>query len=258
MKIGIAGCRGRVGSLLVEELLSGNWKGLTLAGGTALPAEIKAAGKTKFFITPDAEALFKKSDAVIDFTVPKATRLHAELAAKHKTALIVGTTGLTAADEKKISAAAKKTAIVRTANFSVCVNVLEALVEKAAAVLGPGFDIEITEAHHKHKVDAPSGTALMLGKAAARARKVTFDKKAVLSREGITGARKEGQIGFSTIRGGDAAGEHTVYFLGDGERLELKQQASNRALYARGALRAAQWTRGKKPGIYSMRDVLGI
>ena len=258
MKIGITGCRGRVGSLLVNELLSGAHKGLKLAGGSALPAEVKAAGNPGFFITADAEYLFEKADAVIDFTVPAATRQHIALAAKYKKPLIIGTTGLTAADEKKIKDAAKKIPVIYTANYSVCVNMLEALVEKAAAVLDDDFDIEIVEAHHKHKIDAPSGTALMLGRAAAKARKIDFGKNAVLSREGITGARKDGQIGFSTLRGGDAAGEHTVYFLGDGERLELKQQATNRALYARGALRAARWVNGKKPGLYSMRDVLGL
>ena len=133
-----------------------------------------------------------------------------------------------------------------------------ALAEKTAATLGPEFDIEIVEGHHKHKVDAPSGTALMIGKAAAEARGIDFSKKSVLSREGITGARNEGDIGFSTIRGGDMAGEHIVYFLGDGERLELKQQATDRSLYAKGAIRAGLWAAKQKPGLYSMRDVLGI
>ncbi len=204
MKIGIAGCKGRMGALLVEEILSGNHKGATLVGGTALPQELRK-GPESFFITSDAEELFKKSDAVIDFTVPEATRKHIALAVKYKRTLVIGTTGLTASDEKKMSLAGKKTRIIQASNFSVGVNVLTALVEKAAATLGNGWDIEIFEAHHKHKIDAPSGTALSLGKAAQSGRN---GGNFVTNREG---KRKSGDIGFSVARGGDIVGEHRVF-----------------------------------------------
>ncbi len=256
MKIGIVGCMGRVGSLLVEEIRSGRWEGIELAGGTALPEDMPE--DSEYFITDNPDELFQRADAVIDFTLPEASRKHIWMAAKHKKTLVLATTGLNAADEADIEEAAKETTIVYSANFSIAVNMLMALTEKTAASLGQDFDVEIVEAHHKHKVDAPSGTALVLGKIAAQARGQNFDDVAVLSREGITGERKEGQIGFSTIRGSDVVGEHTVYFLGEGERLELKQQATNRNLYARGAIKAALWAAGKEPGLYSMRDVLGL
>lgn len=254
MKIGIPGCTGRVGSLLVKELLSGNWPALELAGGTTRKGSVKGAD---YFITSSADELFQRSDFIIDFTLPDATRTHIELAQKHKTPILIATTGLNAADEAAIEKLAASVPVIYAANTSVAVTVLAALVEKAAKAM-PEFDIEIVEAHHKHKVDAPSGTAIMLGRVAAKARGVSFEDVAILSREGNTGERKAGQIGFSTIRGGDAVGEHTVYFLGEGERIELKQQASDRALYARGALKAALWAKDKAPGLYSMRDVLGL
>lgn len=250
MKIGITGCKGRVGSLLVQEILSGNWKGLELAGGSVLKGENKDA---TYFVTDEAEELFKKSDAVIDFTVPAATRAHIELAAAHKKALIIGTTGLSSEDEDAIKDAAKKTAIVYSANMSLGVNLLLALVEQAAAKLGPEWDIEIFEAHHKHKVDSPSGTALALGKAASKGR-----GEAPFAAIDRAGKRKSGEIGYAVTRGGDVVGEHTVYFYGEGERIELSHIATNRALFARGALRAAQWLEGKKPGLYSLKDVLSL
>lgn len=256
MKIGIVGCKGRVGTLLVNEIRSGNWKGATLSGGTVLPQDMK--GKSEFFITTDAEELFKKSDAVIDFTSPAATKKHAKLAAKHKKALIVGTTGLSSADEKELAVAAKNTVIVQSANFSVGVNVLLALVERGAASLDEDFDIEIFEAHHKNKVDAPSGTALALGKSAASGRKVDLKKAADYARHGETGKRKKGKIGFSVARGGDVVGDHRVFFYGEGERVELSHIATNRSLFARGAIRAALWTKGRKPGLYSMKDILDL
>ncbi len=255
MKIGVAGCKGRVGTLIVNEILSGNWQGAELAGGTVAPGE---KPKSDFFVTDDPSALFERADAVIDFTCPTATRLHAEIAAKQKKILVAGTTGLTAADEKVLQLAAKNSPIVYAANMSVGVNVLLALVEQAASRLGPDWDIEIFESHHKNKVDAPSGTALAIGKAAAKGRKVDLDKVADYARNGHTGARKTGNIGFSVARGGDVVGEHTAYFYGEGERIELGHIATNRALFARGALRAALWANGQKPGLYSMRDVLGL
>jgi 4-hydroxy-tetrahydrodipicolinate reductase len=246
---------GRVGALLVEEILSGRHEGVELAGGTALPQDIRDTG---FFVTDNPDELFKVADAVIDFTTPEATRKHAWLAAKHKKILIIGTTGLTAADEKELEDAGKETRIVYTANMSVGVNVLMALVEQAAARLGNDWDIEIFESHHKHKVDAPSGTALALGKAAAHGREVNLDAAADYARHGKPGARIPGKIGFSVARGGDVVGDHTVYFYSEGERLELTHRATNRVLFARGAIRAALWASGQKPGLYSMRNVLGL
>jgi 4-hydroxy-tetrahydrodipicolinate reductase len=254
-KIGIAGCTGRVGKLLIAELQSGAYKNLELAGGT-----VRQMGGQEFdfFVTDNPEDLFKKSDMVIDFTTPEATRTHLELAVKHGVALLIATTGLKTADEDKIKKASASLPIIYSANTSIAVNMLDALVEKTAKALGVEFDVEIVEAHHKHKVDAPSGTALMLGKTAAKARRQDFVANAVLAREGHTGPRETGQIGISTVRGGDVAGEHTVYFFGEGERLELKQQATDRKLYATGALKGAAWLADKDKGLYSMRDVLGL
>jgi 4-hydroxy-tetrahydrodipicolinate reductase len=253
MKVGIVGCNGRVGSLLVEELQSGEWdeKGLTLAGGSSRKALDK-----DYFTTDNEEDLFKRSDVVIDFTKPEGTLAHAKLAIDHKTALIVGTTGLSQRDEDALKEAAQHVPIVYAANMSVGVNVLLALVEQAAKRLKEDWDIEIFEVHHKHKVDAPSGTALALGKAAAAGRKSNFDELADFDRNGNIGAREKGKIGFSAARGGDVVGEHNVMFIGEGERLELGHRATNRSLFARGALRAAVWIKDKEPGLYSMRDVI--
>ncbi len=255
--IGIAGCTGRVGSLLMQELHSGEWKTLALAGGLARNAE---KIKTQDFITNDPAELFGRSDIVIDFSSPIATRLNAELAAKTATPLIVGTTGLSPEDEVFLAQAARKTCIVYSANMSVGVNLLLALVEDAARRLAPDqWDIEIFESHHKHKVDAPSGTALAIGKAAAQGRNVSLADHSVISRHGITGERDVGDIGFSVARGGDVVGEHTAFFYGAGERLTLSHIATNRALFAKGALRAAKWARDhKQNGLFSMRDVLGL
>ncbi len=296
MKIGITGCKGRMGLMLVHEILSGAFDGVELAGGTVLAEDM---GKTKadFFITADADELFKKSDTVIDFTAPEATRKHIWLAAKHHKSYIIGTTGLTDADEKEMKDAAKETRIVYAANYSVGVNLLAALVEKASETLGAEWDIEIFEAHHKHKIDAPSGTALALGKAAKKGRKKALSPSGrglgegdygssgnnfelrnslppsprpspqgeretespfVFARHGENSKRKAGDIGFSVARGGDVVGDHRVYFYGEGERIELSHVATNRALFARGAIRAALWTQEKKDGLYTMRDVLGL
>lgn len=251
MKIGITGCKGRMGSMLVQEIKSGAVPGVTLAGGTVLPEDM---GKADFFVTTNPEELFDQSDVIIDFTVPEATRKHVWLSAKRHKSIIIGTTGLSAADEKELHDAANETRIVYAANFSVGVNVLLSLAEKAASALGPEWDIEIDEAHHKHKIDAPSGTALAIGKAVAKGRKTGPESFAI----NRTGSRKSGSIGFSVRRGGDVVGEHTAFFYADGERIALNHTATNRALFARGAIRAALWTRDKKDGLYSMRDVLSL
>jgi 4-hydroxy-tetrahydrodipicolinate reductase len=237
MKIAIAGYKGRMGQMLVRQIEADDT--LSYAGGTE-------AGD-------DPEALFKEADVVIDFTMPEATRKHIWLAAKHHTPLIIGTTGLTVSDETEIADAAKETTIVYAANMSVGVNVLLALVKQAAATLGPEWDIEIFETHHKHKVDSPSGTALALGKAARAGRGGTGEF--VIDR---TGKRQAGDIGFAVQRGGNVIGEHTVTLFSDDERITLGHIAGDRALFAKGALRAAKWAATQKPGLYSMKDVLGL
>lgn len=257
MKIGIAGCMGRVGQILVNELNAGTFKDLEYVGGTVLPKDLSNA-PDHLMATDSAEDLFQKADAVIDFTSPEATVHHANLAKKHATILVAGTTGLSNKDEEALKNAAKKTIIVYAANYAIGVNMLLALVEQAAARLTDGWDIEIFESHHKYKVDAPSGTALAMGKAAAAGREVDLDDVADYARHGQTGARKDGDIGFSVARGGDVVGDHTAFFYADGERLELTHKATNRALFAKGALRAALWAGEQKPGLYNMKDVLDL
>ncbi len=258
MRVGVVGCNGRVGKLVISELLSGNWDeyGLELSGGSV--RNIEANNKDEFFITDNEEELFQKSDVIIDFTLPEGTRNHALLAAQNKTKLIVGTTGLTQEDEQELKKAAQETTVIYSANMSIGVNLLLALVEQAAARLDPNWDIEIFEAHHKYKVDAPSGTAIAIGKAAATGRGNNLDNLADYNRHGQIGAREKGKIGFSVARGGDVVGEHTAFFYGEGERLELTHKATNRSLFAKGALRAAIWSKDKEAGLYSMRDVLDL
>lgn len=265
MKIGIVGCAGRMGQMLVREILATD--GCELAGGTEAlgsdmigrdVAEIAGAEALGLTVGDDAQALFQVSDTVVDFTIPVATARHAEMAADLGRALIVGTTGLDADHLSTLSTASEKAVIVQAANMSVGVNLLLGLTEQVAGILSDDYDIEIVEMHHRHKVDAPSGTALALGKAAAAGRDVDLDKASQRVRDGHTGPRVTGNIGFATLRGGDIAGDHTVIFAGDGERIELTHKAGDRAVFARGAIRAALWTQGQAPGLYSMRDVLGL
>jgi 4-hydroxy-tetrahydrodipicolinate reductase len=264
-RIGVAGCAGRMGQMLAREIAAA--EGCALAGGTETagnPAigrdlgEVAGLGPVQLRIGADARALFTVADAVIDFTSPAATVAHAELAAEAGKVLVIGTTGFESAHDARIAAAARRTAIVRAPNMSLGVNLLFALVEQVAARLAQDFDIEIFEMHHKHKVDAPSGTALALGEAAARGRKVKLADVAVRGRDGITGARKAGTIGFGALRGGNEVGEHHVLFFGDSERIELAHKATDRRIYARGAVRAALWARGKPAGLYGMKDVLEL
>jgi 4-hydroxy-tetrahydrodipicolinate reductase len=264
MKIGIIGCAGRMGRALIQQVLDTD--GCTLSGGTEQPGPAvgqdlgvlvgrAAIGVT---VTSDTAALFAASDAVIDFTVASTTARHAELAKQHRTPLVVGTTAVEADGLKALKAASQVTAIMHAPNMSVGVNILFAMTEKLAATLGPEFDIDILEMHHRHKIDAPSGTALGLGEAAAKGRGVKLADVAKRSRDGITGARPVGEIGFATLRGGDVVGDHTVIFATDGERVELSHKASSRTNFARGAVRAALWVKGRPPGLYTMRDVLGL
>ena len=263
--IGIVGAAGRMGQALVREVA--RTEGAKLAGGVEAPghaslgrdlgtlAGLEPLGRV---LGADARALFENADAVLDFTIPAASLAHASLAAETGTALVIGTTGIDAAGAAKIRAAAAKCAIVWAANMSVGVNLLAALVEQAAAKLDPHYDIEILEMHHRHKVDAPSGTALALGRAAAKGRGVELERVSARGRDGHTGPRRPGDIGFAVLRGGDVVGDHTVIFAGEGERIELSHRAGGRELFAQGAVRAALWAVGRPPGLYSMRDVLGL
>jgi 4-hydroxy-tetrahydrodipicolinate reductase len=209
-------------------------------------------------VTADALPFVVQADAIIDFTTPDSTVALAALAAQARIVHVIGTTGTAAADDAKLEAAARHAALVKSGNMSLGVNLLAALVKRAAASLGPEFDIEVLEMHHNRKVDAPSGTALLLGNAAADGRKIALREHAVRSRDGHTGARKEGDIGFAALRGGTVVGDHTVIFAGPSERIELTHKAEDRMIFARGALAAAKWGKGKKPGLYSMADVLGL
>ncbi len=265
MKIGIVGCGGRMGRMLMDEVME--TEGCALAGGSERPdsdligrdpGELLGRRPLGVAITADAGALFAASDAVIDFTTPAATLAHADLAARSGKVLVIGTTGLSKDDEAAISAAACRAPVVMAPNFSVGVNLLLALTERAAAILGDDYDIDIVEMHHRHKVDAPSGTALGLGRAAASGRAVALDQVWRKSRDGHTGARPRGEIGFATLRGGDVVGDHSVIFAAEGERVELTHKASSRVVFAKGAVRAARWAATQPPGLYTMRDVLGL
>lgn len=241
-KIGIAGVNGRVSQLLVQELQSGAW---AHTGDGSKPALEFGSGTIS---SDDPNDLFAANDIVIDFTTPDATRAHILCAARHQKPLIIGTTGLNDADMAAIHSAAATCPILFSANMSVGVNLLAALVEQAAARLGDNFDIEIMETHHRNKVDAPSGTALLLGRATGRS-------AAAIDR---SGKRKTATVGYAVQRGGDVVGEHAVSFFGPGERITLSHNAHDRSLFAQGALRAAQWIKNKPHGFYTMRDVLEI
>lgn len=209
-------------------------------------------------VTDDALEAFAKAQAVVDFTAPAATVEFAALAAQARAVHVIGTTGLEPDHLARIEAAARHAVIIRAGNMSLGVNLLVRMTQKVAAALDADWDVEIVEAHHRMKVDAPSGTALMLGAAAAAGRGVSLDDAKVSGRDGITGARPKGAIGFSAIRGGDIVGEHDVIFASEGERVILRHVATDRSIFARGALRAAVWGQGRKPGQYDMMDVLGI
>lgn len=251
MKIGVAGCTGRMGQLLVKEITSAT--DLYLAGGVTRDKENLP---TNVPILKDAEDLFAVSELVIDFTVPEASLHHARIAASTRKPLLIGTTGISEGQMEQIRECAGLAPILYTPNSSLGVNVLLKLVQEAATALGSDYAIEILEAHHNKKVDAPSGTALALGRAAADGRGVSLSSHAVYDRHGQTGARKPDDIGFATLRGGDVVGEHTVFFYGQGERLELTHRATDRALFARGAVAAARWLGTQPAGFYGMDNFL--
>ncbi len=265
IRIAVMGAAGRMGRELVRAVY--NTSGCQVAGGAEMPGssslgadvgELAGIGRLDLPITADTAALFSNCDAVIDFTSPAATANFAKLAAGARIIHVIGTTGLGDEHEAAIREASCQTAIVKAGNMSLGVNLLSVITAKIAQALDEDFDIEILEMHHKRKVDAPSGTALMLGEAAARGRGIDLKSRSVRARDGHTGVRQRGDIGFATLRGGDVVGDHTVIFAADGERIEITHRASDRSIFARGAVKAALWAQGKQPGLYAMTDVLGF
>ena len=265
MKIAVTGAAGRMGRELVRAVHAQD--GCTLAGAVEQEGSLALGqdagllaglGKLGVLITDDPLELFAKVDAVLDFTIPAASVEFAGLAANARIVHVLGTTGMKPEHDAAVEAAARHATIVRSGNMSLGVNLLAALTRKVAEALDADFDIEILEMHHRHKIDAPSGTALMLGKAAAEGRGVKLDGVSVRVRDGHTGERRRGDIGFATLRGGSVVGEHTVVFAADGELIELRHRTADRGIFARGAVKAALWGRGKPPGLYSMMDVLGL
>ena len=265
LKLAIAGAAGRMGRTLTR--MARETPGIVVAGGLEAPQSpmigadmgaLAGIGPIGVAVTADAPALLAGIDAVVDFTSPAASLELAALAAQARIVHVLGTTGLKPEHDAALVAAARHARIVRSGNMSVGVNLLAALVRRVAATLGEEFDIEILEMHHRHKVDAPSGTALLLGDAVAAGRAVELGAAAVRTRDGHTGPRPAGAIGFATLRGGSVVGEHTVVFAGPAEGIELTHRAESRDIFARGALRAALWAYPRKPGLYSMMDVLDL
>jgi 4-hydroxy-tetrahydrodipicolinate reductase len=265
MRLVVTGAAGRMGRTLVKAIHE--TPGVTLTGALERPgapalgedagvlAGLPALGVPVF---NDPLPLLLNADGIVDFSTPAASVEMSALAAQARIAHVIGTTGLAEADIAKLTAAARHAPIVRSGNMSLGVNLLAGLVRLAAEALGEEFDIEIVEMHHRMKVDAPSGTALLLGEAAAAGRDVDLKSHSERGRDGVTGARRRGAIGFASLRGGGVIGDHSVIFAGDGERITLTHKAEDRALFARGALKAALWARGQKPGLYAMADVLGL
>ncbi len=265
MRIVVAGAGGRMGRMLVR--IVAETPGLVLTGALERPdsaligrdaGELAGVERLGIALGTDIGPLAHGADAILDFSRPEATLAFAAAAAQAGIVHVIGTTGLSVADEASIEAGSRRAVIVKSGNLSLGVNLMARLVRRVAATLDDAFDIEIMEMHHNQKVDAPSGTALLLGRAAAAGRGVDLAAEQVTAREGHTGARRAGQIGFAVLRGGTVVGDHSVVFAGPGERLELVHRAEDRSLFARGAVKAALWARGKPPGLYSMADVLGL
>ena len=265
LEIGVIGAAGRMGAAVINEI--SETEGCVLvaaadnAGHPALGEDAgtrAGLGALNIPIGGDPARVFERSSVVIEFSLPDATARHAAMAGAAGTPHVIGTTGLDAAQERAVREAAADAAIVLAPNMSLAVNILFALTRQVAGILDDRFDIEIVEMHHKHKVDAPSGTALGLGRAAAEGRGVALDAVSQMARQGQTGARRQGDIGFAVLRGGDVVGEHTVTFAVEGERLELTHKASSRRIFSRGAVHAARWAPAQPPGLYGMADVLGL
>lgn len=265
MALAVVGASGRMGQTLIRVITE--TEGVRLSGAVERQGaaeigrdagELAGVGALGVTISDDPLPVFAQAEGVLDFTIPAASVTYAGYAAQARIAHICGTTGMSTEDEAALAAAARHTPIVKSGNMSLGVNLLAVLVEQAARALPDDFDIEVLEMHHRHKVDAPSGTALLLGEAAAHGRAVELDNSSVRVRDGHTGPRPSGAIGFATLRGGSVVGDHSVILAGPGERVTLSHNAEDRGIFARGAVRAALWARGGKPGLYSMRDVLGL
>lgn len=265
MKLVVTGAEGRMGRMLIRAIAETEGCRLVGAiereGSMALGQDagvLAGVGELGVSLSDDPLPVFAEAEGVLDFTSPAATVFFAELAAQARIVHVVGTTGLSEDDLRKLRAAAYHARIVRSGNMSLGVNLVAGLVRKVAATLGEDFDIEVLEMHHRLKVDAPSGTALLLGEAAAQGREVALADTRVSTRDGHTGARRPGDIGFATLRGGSVVGDHSVIFAGPSERITIAHHAEDRGIFARGALRAAKWAFDKPPGLYSMDDVLGL
>lgn len=264
-RIGITGAAGRMGRTLIEAIQQVD--GLALAAAIEQPTstllgadsgEVAGQGRNGIAVAGTLAEVIDRIDVLIDFSVPAATMGNLELCAERGVALVIGTTGFTPEQQGAIEQAARRTPVCKSSNFSTGVNLCFKLLDMAARVLGDEVDIEVYEAHHRHKVDAPSGTALSMGKVVADALGRNLDEVAVYGRQGQTGARARETIGFATVRAGDIVGDHTVTFAADGERVEITHKASSRMSFARGAVRAADWLVGQSPGLYDMQDVLGL
>ena len=263
ISVSIPGCNGRMGKTLLKLILESSK--YEIASATCLPNEDEVgfdigifAGKDKMNreITAEPMLLFQNSDVLIDFTVPEATMFHAKQCYDNSMSIVIGTTGLSKTQEKELLSFSKKIPVVYSANFSIGVTLLSKLVSNATKTLGLDWDIEVLEMHHKQKVDSPSGTALLLGKSAADARHQELSNVKSSLRDGLVGKRKADGIGFAVLRGGDVVGEHSVFFCNSGERIELAHKATDRSIFAYGALRASYWAATANPGLYSLADVL--
>jgi 4-hydroxy-tetrahydrodipicolinate reductase len=264
MRLAVMGAAGRMGRELIQ--IVHETEGCELAGAIERhdsrcigkdAGEVAGIGSMGIPVVGDPLPVLARIDGLLDFTTPESSLEAAALSAQARIVHVIGTTGFSVLDEEQLAAAARHATIIKSGNMSLGVNLLSTLVEQASRAL-PGFDIEILEMHHKHKVDAPSGTALLLAEAAAKGRGIALKDHSVRSRDGHTGQRQEGAIGFAALRGGSVVGDHTVIIAGTGERLELSHRSEDRKIFARGAITAALWGKGRKPGLYSMRDVLGI
>ena len=265
MRLIVAGAGGRMGRALMRAI--SETKGAVVTGALEAPGSewigqdagtLAGLPPTGVEVSADLWSLSAKTDGILDFTVPRATIANVAIAAQRGLVHVIGTTGLTASDHAIIKSVTKQAVVVQAGNMSLGVNLLAALVKRVARSLDPDFDIEIVEMHHKAKIDAPSGTALMLGEAAAAGRDIQLQDHSARGRDGTTGARRKGDIGFAALRGGTVTGDHTVIFAGPYERIELSHKAEDRMIFAHGALKAALWAQGKPPGLYSMADVLGL
>ena len=265
MRLIVAGAGGRMGRALTRVI--SETSGAVLTGALEAPGSDllgKDAGTLAglpangVLLSADLWSLSANADGILDFTVPAATIANVAIAAERRLVHVIGTTGLSSSDDAVIKSVTSRATVVKSGNMSLGVNLLAALVKRVAQSLDEGFDIEILEMHHRAKIDAPSGTALLLGGAAAEGRKIALDEHSARGRDGYTGARRSGDIGFASLRGGTVTGDHSVIFAGPYERIELSHRAEDRMIFAHGALKAAMWAHGKKPGLYSMADVLGL